>query len=182
MNHHYHKHKEEEEREEEKYDKPSFFEKMFGKKRQEDYDEDYEEEAEYYDEDDEYDDDDYEDSNDQKEQNYDKTVVKDLPIDLIETEDGYILYAIVAGVHKEKIDIDITHEIVKIKIDLDNKYQESKDSQYIYNEIENGKFIREIILTTEIEVDDAFAEIKNGILKIILPKINKKKKKQLKIN
>ncbi len=61
------------------------------------------------------------------------------------------------------------------------KEQKIKTGDYIHQECYWGRFSRTIILPQEIDPDKVQASIKNGVLKITLPKINKSKTKKIKV-
>ncbi len=63
------------------------------------------------------------------------------------------------------------------------KLMEEKISEkdYYYQECFWGKFSREIILPEEVDAEHAVATLKNGILTIRLPKLDRQKAKKLKV-
>jgi len=61
------------------------------------------------------------------------------------------------------------------------KTETIKDEDYFYQECYWGKFSRSIILPQEVDADKAVASLKNGILLIKLPKLNREKTKKLKV-
>lgn len=103
-----------------------------------------------------------------------------LAIDVYQTENDIIIMAPIAGVAVDDLDIDITPESVTIKGKREKKEKvEKKD--YLYLECYWGRFSRSIILPQEINPDHATAAFKNGVLRIVLPKLNKTKAKKMKI-
>lgn len=103
-----------------------------------------------------------------------------LTIDVYQTPDEIIVESTIAGVKPEDLDISITNEAVTIKGKRE-KTQTVKDEDYFYQECYWGKFSRSIILPQEIDSEKAVASLKNGILLIKLPKLNRQKTKKLKI-
>ncbi len=55
------------------------------------------------------------------------------------------------------------------------------EDNYFYKELYWGSFSRTILLPQEIEVDEATASEKHGLLTLVLPKVNKEKQTKLKI-
>lgn len=103
-----------------------------------------------------------------------------LTIDVYQTEDDIIIESTVAGVEPDNIDIDISSESVTIR--GERRREESiAEENYLYQECYWGKFSRSIILPQEVDPDKAKAEFKNGVLKIKLPKIDKRKTRKLKV-
>jgi len=103
-----------------------------------------------------------------------------LTIDVYQNPDEIIVESTIAGVKPEDLDIAITNEAVTIKGKRE-KTQTVKDEDYFYQECYWGKFSRSIILPQEIDSEKAAASLKNGILLIKLPKLNRQKTKKLKI-
>lgn len=103
-----------------------------------------------------------------------------LAIDMHQTPTEIIIKTMVAGVKPEDLDISITRDLVIIK----GKREESHDSideDYFHRELYWGSFSRTIILPQEVEVEDAEAINKNGLLIIKLPKLDKNRQTKLKI-
>ena len=103
-----------------------------------------------------------------------------LTIDVYQTPDEIVIESTIAGVKPEDLDIAITNEAVTIHGKRE-KQGEIKDEDYFYQECYWGRFSRAIILPQEIDADKAVASLKNGILTIHLPKLNRSKTKKLKI-
>lgn len=103
-----------------------------------------------------------------------------LTIDVYQTPEEVVVESTIAGVKPEDLDISITNEAVTIRGKRE-KTETIKDEDYFYQECYWGKFSRSIILPQEIDADKAVAALKNGILVIRLPKLNRQKSKKLKI-
>ncbi|MEK7635984.1 MAG: Hsp20/alpha crystallin family protein [Patescibacteria group bacterium] len=103
-----------------------------------------------------------------------------LTIDVYQTPVSIIVESAVAGVEPEDIDIEITPDSVAIKGKRIKK-ERVDEKDYLYSECFWGRFSRSIILPQEIDAEKAHASLKNGILKIILPKVNRQKAKKLKV-
>jgi len=103
-----------------------------------------------------------------------------LTIDVYQNPDEIIVESTIAGVKPEDLDISITNEAVTIRGKRE-KLEEIKDEDYFYQECYWGKFSRSIILPQEIDSEKSVASLKNGILTIKLPKLNRQKTKKLKV-
>lgn len=103
-----------------------------------------------------------------------------LTVDLYQTPDEIILESPIAGVKPEDLDISITSESVTIKGSR-QKERRIKDEDYFYQECYWGRFSRSIILPQEVDAEKAEAVIKNGVLIIKLPKLNRQRSKKLKV-
>ncbi|MEK7162977.1 MAG: Hsp20/alpha crystallin family protein [Patescibacteria group bacterium] len=104
----------------------------------------------------------------------------ELAIDVYQTPSVFIIESTIAGVKPEDIDISLTSDSIIIKGKRE-KEDTIKTEDYIHQECYWGKFSRSIILPQEIDPDRTQASIKNGVLKITLPKINKTRSKKIKV-
>ncbi len=103
-----------------------------------------------------------------------------LTIDVYQTPDEIILKTMVAGVRPEDLDISITRDMVTIK----GKREEATDvheHDYFHKELYWGAFSRTIMLPEEIDVEEAEALERHGLLTIKLPKIDKSKQNKLRV-
>lgn len=103
-----------------------------------------------------------------------------LTIDVFQTPQDIIIKSAVAGVKPEDIDISITNDMVTIKGKRDIE-DTIKSDDYFYQECYWGRFSRSVILPVDVDSDRVSANLKNGILTVKLPKIDKAKVKKIKI-
>lgn len=103
-----------------------------------------------------------------------------LTIDVYQTESEVVIKSTIAGVKAEDIDISMTNDMITIK-GTRKKDENVKEEDYYYQECYWGPFSRSVILPVDVEADQAKAAMKNGILTIRLPKIEKIKTKKITI-
>jgi len=103
-----------------------------------------------------------------------------LAIDVYQTSTSIVVESAIAGVEADELDIEISPESVTIK-GIREKSEKIKKDDYLYQECYWGRFARTVILPQEVDSDKANASIKNGILKVVLPKLNKSKTKKIKV-
>jgi len=103
-----------------------------------------------------------------------------LTIDVYQTPNEIVIKSTIAGVKPEDIDISITNDMITIK-GTREKDDNIKEENYYYQECYWGAFSRSIILPVDVEVDHVDAAMKNGILTIKLPKIEKVRTKKIMI-
>ncbi len=99
---------------------------------------------------------------------------------IIETEDSIKIICEIPGVKKEDIKISLHDDILEIKA----KREEEKlkeGARYILKEIKYGEFSRRIKLPTKVDIKNAKASYKDGILEIILPKAEEVRGYEIKI-
>src|SRR3990167_3707445 len=95
-----------------------------------------------------------------------------LTIDVFQTEDDVVIQSTIAGVSDKDLDISVTNDMVTIKGTRMHE-QKVRPSDYYYQELYWGPFSRSIILPVDVDADSAKASMKNGILTIRLPKLDK---------
>ncbi len=103
-----------------------------------------------------------------------------LAIDVYQSGGDIIVEAPVAGVGMDDLDIEISPESVTIRGKREQR-EKVVEKDYLYQECYWGKFSRSVILPQEINPDHATATFKNGVLHIVLPKVNKQKMKKVKV-
>lgn len=104
----------------------------------------------------------------------------ELTIDMFETPNDIVIRTMVAGVKPEDLDISITRDMVTIRGTRESDRAVSSED-YFHQELYWGSFSRTIVLPKEIEVEEAEASEKHGLLTIRLPKIDKNKQAKLKV-
>lgn len=93
-------------------------------------------------------------------------------VDISENEKNVFIITELAGVRKT--DLTITHSENQLKISgIKNKPKEIDDQRQYLKESKYGKFEKIINISENIIDDKINASFKNGVLKIILPKIEK---------
>jgi len=103
-----------------------------------------------------------------------------LAIDVYQTPEEIVVESTIAGVDPEDLDVDISSESVTVR-GKRTKEKRIQDEDYFYQECYWGKFSRSIILPQEVDPENAVASLKNGVLTIRMPKLNRKKSKKLKV-
>ncbi len=103
-----------------------------------------------------------------------------LTIDVYQTPADIVIKSTIAGVNPDDLDITITNDMVTIKGKRE-KDEIIQNGDYYYQECYWGSFSRSVILPVDVEAEKAEASLKNGILTIRLPKIEKIKTKKIKV-
>lgn len=103
-----------------------------------------------------------------------------LTIDVHQTPDEIIIKTMVAGVRPEDLDINITRDMVTIRGRREES-SEIDEGDYFHRELYWGSFSRTIMLPEEIEVEEAEAVERHGLLTIKLPKVDKAKQNKLRV-
>lgn len=104
----------------------------------------------------------------------------ELAVDVYQTPDEIVIKTMVAGVRPEDLDINITRDMVSLK-GRREEVAEEDGKDFFHKELYWGSFTRTIMLPEEIEVEEAEAVEKHGLLTIRLPKVDKSKKNKLRV-
>jgi HSP20 family molecular chaperone IbpA len=104
----------------------------------------------------------------------------ELSVDVYQTASEIIIEAMVAGVKPEDLHLSITRDMVTIKGRRDGNTQVNHDD-YFYKELYWGTFTRTILLPHEVEIEEAEAVEKHGLLIVRLPKVDKARQTKLKV-
>ena len=105
-----------------------------------------------------------------------------MPVDVKEYDNSYCLKIELAGVKKEDINIDINKSYVKIEAKKEiEKEEEDKKHKYHKSEFRYGNYSRTLYFPYEISTEEATAELKNGILQLNLPKLQKENQETKKL-
>jgi HSP20 family protein len=103
-----------------------------------------------------------------------------LTVDVFQDGDDIVIQSTIAGVSQEDIDISITNDMVTIK-GRRTPDMKIRSDNYFYRELYWGPFSRSIILPEDIDADSAKASMRNGLLTIRMPKLDRVKTKKLRI-
>ncbi len=104
----------------------------------------------------------------------------ELAVDMFQTPTEIIIKTMVAGVKPEDLDINITRDMVTVRGKRMESY-ESEENDFFHKELYWGSFSRTIVLPAEVEIEEAEASEKHGLLTLILPKIDKNRQSKLKV-
>jgi HSP20 family protein len=102
-------------------------------------------------------------------------------LDVKETKENILVAAELPGLTSKDIEVSISGDLLTLK---GEKKQEREEKEESYHLVERryGSFTRSIRLTAEVDAQNIKASHKDGILTITLPKSEKAKEKQIKIN
>lgn len=103
-----------------------------------------------------------------------------LTIDVYQDDGFIIVRSIIGGASSDDLDISITSDMVTIK-GIRKNPDEIETGDYYYQECFWGNFSRSVILPCDIKIDEVKATMKNGILTIKLPRIEKNSSMKIKV-
>jgi HSP20 family molecular chaperone IbpA len=103
-----------------------------------------------------------------------------LPVDVYQTPSEIILRTFIAGVRPDEMNVSISRDMVTIEGSREERATVT-ESDYFHHELFWGSFTRTILLPQEIDVENSSAGAKDGLLTIILPKLDKARQTKLRI-
>ncbi len=102
-------------------------------------------------------------------------------IEVHEDENQYTLHVDTPGMERKNIDLSVSGNILTVK--GERKIEEKKKEKgCFYSERRYGSFQRSIQLPAEIEAEKIAANYKDGVLEVTIPKSEKAKPKQIKVD
>ena len=102
-------------------------------------------------------------------------------LDVKETKENIVVTAEIPGLNAKGVEVTISGDMLTIKGEKKQE-KEEKDESYHLIERRYGLFSRSIRLTTDVDAKNVKASFKEGVLTVSLPKSEKAKEKQIKIN
>ena len=103
-----------------------------------------------------------------------------LPVDVHQTGNDIVIRAFVAGVRPDELSISISRDMVEIE-GARMERDKVAGPDYFTQELFWGSFSRVISLPQEVDVEASSASAKDGLLTIILPKLDKAKQTKLRV-
>lgn len=106
---------------------------------------------------------------------------RSFPVDMEDEGDELVIKADLPGVKKEDINLKATENEVAISAECKEEIHEKKEN-FVRKERSTRSFSRRINLPEPVETDSIKAKYESGVLRIELPKKEKKKKKEVNID
>lgn len=101
-------------------------------------------------------------------------------VDVSETKDNFVIKAELPGVDASDVNVSVSGNVLTIKGEK-SKEEEEKDEHHYRAERYYGSFQRSFQLPSSMQAEKVEATFDKGVLKVILPKVEEAKKKEIKI-
>jgi HSP20 family protein len=105
----------------------------------------------------------------------------ELAVDIYETEKNIVIQAPVAGVKKEDIEVVTEKDAIVIKGHRECPKRDDGVKNFYTQECYFGDFRREVIMPEDFDPAQIKADIKDSILTIEVPKIEKERKRKIEL-
>lgn len=103
-----------------------------------------------------------------------------LPVDVYQTPSEIVIRTFIAGVRPDEINLSISRDMVVIEGSRAER-ESIADTEYFNRELFWGSFSRTILLPQEVDVENSSASAKDGLLTLILPKLDKARQTKLRV-
>lgn len=101
-------------------------------------------------------------------------------VDVIDRDEEVVIHAELPGVNKKDLDVSLTDDAVTIKGTSTHEEKEEK-GDYFRREMSRGEFSRTVSLPCEVDDSKAKATFKDGIMELVLPKVEPTKRRSVKV-
>ena len=104
-----------------------------------------------------------------------------LPLDVIETVEGFTVKASLPGVQPENFEVTLNDNVLTIKAEITSE-QETEEARYHLRERRFGRFERSITLPIPVKAESITADYDAGILTVNVPKAEEVKPKKIAVS
>jgi HSP20 family protein len=101
-------------------------------------------------------------------------------VDIVESNDRYILTALVPGLKAEDVNISVEKDV--LSLESERGYEREEDKSYLVAERPSGGFKRSFRLPSAIDTDKIEAHLNDGILTVEIPKSDATQPRNIKVN
>ena len=102
-------------------------------------------------------------------------------VDVIDRDKEVVIKAELPGVKKDDVEVSIAERNLTIRASTQHE-EEKEEGEYHRKELSTGHFSRTIRLPAQVHGGDAQAKFKDGLLELVLPKVEETKRHKVKIS
>lgn len=99
--------------------------------------------------------------------------------DILEKEEGFYIVMDLPGVNKEDLELNLKDNELEVR--AKSHVEKPEKSKNIHVEFVDGEFKRQFTLSETVDKDKIKASLKNGVLKLFLPKAEEAKPRKIEI-
>jgi len=101
-------------------------------------------------------------------------------LDVIDRDKEFLVRGELPGVERDDVEVTISGN--RLMIEAEREFEEVDEKEEFYrHELGYGKFMRTIALPDEVDIEKIHAELKDGILEVMLPKIRAAERHTVKV-
>ena len=100
-----------------------------------------------------------------------REILRFVPVEITESNGNLNVKADLAGFKPENIEISVKDDTLMISGKTEER-SENTDENVVYSDFKSNQFFRQFTLPAHVDADHAKAKMKDGMLKITLPKSN----------
>ena len=100
--------------------------------------------------------------------------------DIFETDEALTVSLEMPGVDKDKVDVRVEKDVLKIEGWID--FTRYEGLQPVYTEYNIGNFARSFQLSSKIDQDRISAELRDGVMTLVLPKSERAKPRKISVS
>ena len=100
--------------------------------------------------------------------------------DIFETDEALTVILEMPGVDKDKVDVKVENDVLKIEGWID--FSRYEGLQPVYTEYNIGNYARSFQLSSKIDQDRISAELRDGVMTLVLPKSEKAKPRKIAVS
>ncbi len=101
-------------------------------------------------------------------------------VDILDRDKELVVRAELPGIEKDDVEVTISGDRLMIEAEREFEEEEKKETFYRH-ELGYGEFMRTITLPVGVDVEHIEAELKDGILNVILPKLEAAERHSVKV-
>ncbi len=101
-------------------------------------------------------------------------------VDIIETTNNILLFADMPGVNEKTVDVTVEKNLLTIHGMIEPTIDDKLT--LVFSEYGSGDYQRVFSLTDEIDKNNIKATVRNGVLKLVLPKTEKIKTRKIEVS
>jgi len=101
-----------------------------------------------------------------------------LPLDITSTEDDITVEAALPGIHPEDVEITVHQDSLTIGV-KEQAARETTEGERVYRELRRSSGSRTLTLPNGLDIEKAEASFENGMLKLVIPRAEAAKPRQI---
>ncbi len=102
-------------------------------------------------------------------------------VDVINRDSEVMVLAALPGVNKEDVDLSVLDDVLTLKATMRHESHQ-EEGEYHHRELSRGELMRTLKLPATVDASQARASFNNGMLELILPKLEAVKRQSIKVS